>query len=238
MTPGELQQTTDHRPWALPQSRWKYYQEWNRAIFLHWPVDPKLLRPHIHEGLELDLFEEHAWISIVAFDMNRVKMRNTPVLPPTSEFPELNIRTYVHYKGKQGVYFLSVEAGKPLAAFLARSMTAVPYRYSKMERNDQSFSSENTRSNEQFKLLYKKGSQLAAKSKLDLWLTERYGAFQDKHNKIHDYDVHHIEWPLYDVSIEQLELNYPTLNHLFNGAPEKAHYSTGVQVIAWDACID
>lgn len=29
-----LEQST-HRPWEIPKNRWKYYQEWNDAIFLH-----------------------------------------------------------------------------------------------------------------------------------------------------------------------------------------------------------
>ncbi len=30
---------THHRPWNLPLKRWKYYQEWNDALFLHWKVE-------------------------------------------------------------------------------------------------------------------------------------------------------------------------------------------------------
>ncbi|MBJ7259296.1 MAG: DUF2071 domain-containing protein, partial [Chthoniobacterales bacterium] len=26
-------------------------------LFLHWPVDPKVLRPHLPAGLEVDLFD-------------------------------------------------------------------------------------------------------------------------------------------------------------------------------------
>ena len=39
MTIREILKTTDHRPWEIPAENWKYYQEWNHSIFLHWEVD-------------------------------------------------------------------------------------------------------------------------------------------------------------------------------------------------------
>lgn len=33
-----------HRPWEIPKDRWRYYQEWNDAIFLHWEVDLEELK--------------------------------------------------------------------------------------------------------------------------------------------------------------------------------------------------
>jgi hypothetical protein len=29
---------TAHRPYLLPAGPWRYYQEWNEALFLHWRV--------------------------------------------------------------------------------------------------------------------------------------------------------------------------------------------------------
>ena len=36
MTIREILNTTEHRPWEMPTESWKFYQEWNSAIFLHW----------------------------------------------------------------------------------------------------------------------------------------------------------------------------------------------------------
>lgn len=39
MTIREILNTTEHRPWKIPIGSWKFYQEWNNAIFLHWQVE-------------------------------------------------------------------------------------------------------------------------------------------------------------------------------------------------------
>lgn len=31
----DILHTTKHRPWEIPRHSWKFYQEWNNAIFLH-----------------------------------------------------------------------------------------------------------------------------------------------------------------------------------------------------------
>ena len=39
MTINEILGITEHRSWTIPTKQWKYYQEWNKAVFLHWQVD-------------------------------------------------------------------------------------------------------------------------------------------------------------------------------------------------------
>ena len=47
MTIKEVLESKKHRPWNLPTTSWKFYQEWNNAIFLHWKVNPETLKPFI-----------------------------------------------------------------------------------------------------------------------------------------------------------------------------------------------
>ena len=69
---NEILNKTHHRPWSIPQETWKFYQEWNRVIFLHYKVNVKDLLRFIPEPLEVDLFEDEAWISLVGFDMKNI----------------------------------------------------------------------------------------------------------------------------------------------------------------------
>ena len=39
MTIKEILNITNHRPWKIPRGSWKFYQEWNNAVFLHWQVE-------------------------------------------------------------------------------------------------------------------------------------------------------------------------------------------------------
>jgi hypothetical protein len=36
------------------------------------------------------------------------------------------------------------------------------------------------------------------------------------------------------ITIKNLELDYPKLNPLIENKPDRAHYSSGVQVLTWD----
>ena len=131
MTIREILNTTKHRPWQIPKSSWKFYQEWNDAIFLHWQVDLKELKKFVPDEIEIDLFEGKPWVSMVAFTMEKMRLKNMISFPPISDFDEINIRTYVKYKGKSGVYFLSIEGGKSLSCKVAKGISELPYRYSK-----------------------------------------------------------------------------------------------------------
>ncbi len=222
-----------HRPWPLRDDPWKYYQEWNNALLLHWRVKPELLESLIPEGLEVDLFDGYAWVSFVAFDMESVRPRHAPAFAPVSDFHELNLRTYARYKGKQGVYFLSIEAGKSLSCFLARKMSQLPYRYAAMSRTSDSFRVENARAGTYFKLVFSKGDAIREKQPLDLWLTERYALFQDVGSGLNSFDIHHPEWPLQELKIISLSIHYPVFDALGLAAPDLCHYSPGVPVLAW-----
>jgi len=45
------------------------YQNWGKLLFMHWRIEPKLLRPLIPPQLEIDTFDGSAWIGVVPFTM-------------------------------------------------------------------------------------------------------------------------------------------------------------------------
>src|SRR4051794_8028305 len=100
-------QQTSHRPFPMPETPWKYYQEWHQVLFAHWKVPAELLSPLLPPGLTLQLYEGEAWVSLVAFTVKKLRPRIFPPFPPLSNFHEVNMRTYVLRKGKPGIYFLS-----------------------------------------------------------------------------------------------------------------------------------
>src|SRR4029453_1218031 len=96
-------------------------------------------RPLLPRALELDLFTGQAWIGLVPFYMTNVTPRGIPAISWMSEFPELNLRTYVRVGDRPGVYFFSLDAGSWLAARTARLLLNLPYFSAAMSvRADQS----------------------------------------------------------------------------------------------------
>lgn len=234
MKANEILKHTKHRPFEVPSRSWKFYQEWNKAIFLHWEVTPEQIIPFLPKGVLVDTINGKTWVSLVAFNMNNIGVRSLPKVPHISDFHEINIRVYITCNGKPSVYFLSMEGGKRSSCKVLKVMSKFPYYYSKMERPDFSFTSENKKYNNSFYTEYRFDNKQIIKDETDIWLTERYAVFQDYKNHIIEYDVHHVEWPMESISIKKLELDYPKFNHLINNKPDRIHYSKGVQVLTWD----
>jgi uncharacterized protein len=100
---------------------------WCDLAFLHWPVSPHLVRPLLPNGLELDVFDGQAWIGVVPFRMEGVRVRGVPPVPTTHAFAELNVRTYVRAADRAGVWFFSLDAASRLAVRGARFLYNLPY---------------------------------------------------------------------------------------------------------------
>tara|TARA_R110002020_G_scaffold319113_1_gene534827 strand:+ start:1051 stop:1788 length:738 start_codon:yes stop_codon:yes gene_type:complete len=233
MTIREILNTTQHRPWEIPTDSWKFYQEWNNAIFLHYQVDIAELKKFVPDELEIDLFEGKPWVSVVAFTMEKIRPKYLPYFSPISDFGEINVRTYVKSNNKTGVYFLSIEGGKRLSCKVAKGISELPYRFSEIKRTAKKYQSRNTVNNDSLEIEFTIGKEQAQKTELDNWLTERYALFQDTEKSINEFEIHHLEWPINDIELHKLDVNYPRFEKLINKKPNKTHYSNGVKVIAW-----
>jgi len=237
-TKDHLFQSVSHRQWPLPTRSWSYYQEWNEALFLHWKVPAELLRPFIPKGLELDTFNGEAWISLVAFTMEKIRPKNLPAFAPVSDFHEINVRTYVIRNNKPGVYFLNIEAQKLVSAKLSKLLSGLPYQKAAMKRapfkETHSYTSDLKKKGFRFKAVYTVSDQAVAKTDTDLWLTERYCLYLDKGPKIYRYEIHHLPWELQQVELEEIQTNYHLGKIDLNRQPDLVHYSPGVEVIAWN----
>jgi uncharacterized protein YqjF (DUF2071 family) len=232
-----LFQSISHRKWSLPTKSWSYYQEWNNALFLHWKVPTDILKQFLPTGLTLDTFENEAWISVVAFTMERIRPKNLPSFSPISNFHEINIRTYIIQDNKPGVYFLNIEAQKQLSALISRKLSGLPYEKAKMKRNlqkeIQTYHSNQEKKGFEFAAKYQVSANFISKSELDLWLTERYCLYLDKNQKNYLYEIHHLPWELQEVEVSEIHTNYQIGSIDLNRKPNLIHYSKGVNVIAW-----
>ncbi|KZS38524.1 hypothetical protein AWE51_25950 [Aquimarina aggregata] len=234
MTIREILNTVDHRPWKMPNEKWKFYQEWNNAIFLHWQVELSELKKFVPSELEIDLFDGKPWISVVAFTMEKIRPKNLPSFSPISNFDEINIRTYVKYNNKTGVYFLSIEGGKSLPCKIAKGMSELPYRFSKIKRTENQYESNNSEFNDKLNIQFGIGKETTEKTELEKWLTERYALFQGTEKSINEFEIHHLEWPINELELTNFEFNYPRFKNLIKNDPIKTQFSKGVKVLAWE----
>lgn len=106
--------------------------EWRNLINLTYRVPADLLEPRLPAGLELDLFEGHAYLSLVAFDFVNTRVKGVRV-PFHVDFPEINLRYYVRAGHHRGVVFVQELVPKHCIAYIARRFYNEPYASYPME---------------------------------------------------------------------------------------------------------
>ncbi|ELZ06922.1 YqjF family protein [Natrialba aegyptia] len=95
------------------------------GLFVNWPIDPERIRPHVPSELTVDTRDGTAWLSVLPFVLTNVGFRGTSASTRVA-FAELNVRTYVTYRGDPGLYFFSVDVGQHLLASVAGWLTRLP----------------------------------------------------------------------------------------------------------------
>lgn len=159
--------------------------------------------------LELDLWEDKAWVSVVAFTMPRVRPRWLPA-PLALGFHELNIRTYVHNDGKPGVYFFSLNANSRLAVWWARKFWRLNYLFARIDCGGLN-AVRHYRCHRPgcptFEVTYKVTERVgpAQPDTLEFFLTERYLLFTVSKGQVIEARVHHAPYDLFAVELGVLE---------------------------------
>jgi uncharacterized protein YqjF (DUF2071 family) len=136
---------TSRTPRLLPPGRWQRSQRWNDLLLAHWPVPASSLAPLVPAELQVDTFQGTAWLGVMPFWIDRIKVRGVPPLPGTGGFPDLGLLTYVREEqtGAQGVYCLSLDASNLLAVAAGRAFFHLPYHWADMrmeQRGEREFS--------------------------------------------------------------------------------------------------
>ena len=91
---------------------------------MHWSFPLEQVRPLVPSALELDAWDGRAWIGLVPFAMREIRSSWMP-RRPSFDFLETNVRTYVHYRGEPGVYFILVNTKTAPSRELASKSLAV-----------------------------------------------------------------------------------------------------------------
>ncbi|RYG49633.1 DUF2071 domain-containing protein [bacterium] len=184
------------------------YQRWRSLLFLHFPCDPAEIARLLPPGLEVDTFpdasgEPKAWVGLVPFRMEGVRYRFLPAVPGLGAFPETNVRTYVHRKGKEpGVWFFSLDAANRLACEIARRFFNLPYHEATMtvtEKNDRRrYASRRGSDGTAHEIEAEFGERLpdAEPGTLEFFLLERYLLYAYREGSLFTGRVFHTPYPL------------------------------------------
>ncbi len=203
------------------------------------------------EDLEADTFQGSAWLGVVPFAMDRVRLNGLPPIPGVRQFPELNLRTYVRDRrtGTPGVYFFSLDAGNLLAVMVARSFFHLPYYWAQMglkQRSEREFefysrrllSSRPVRFKARYRGMGPSHKLMQSRpGTIEYFLTERYCLFtRDPLGRLLRANIHHVPWPLEEAEaeIEQNDLA-AQVGLTLPDTPPLLHYSRHLAVYVWSA---
>lgn len=117
------------------ESRPLFFSDWDRALFIHFEVDPKILQLQI--PFELDLYNGKAIVSLVAFTMRRLRLAiggrfSALLTAPVATHPLLNVRTYIRHQDQAGIYFMTEWIPNRLSILIGPRTYGLPYRYGKI----------------------------------------------------------------------------------------------------------
>ncbi len=211
------------------------YQKWRRLLFLHWAWDAAEVQSTLPPGLTVDIWDGRAWLGIVPFKMEAVRPRFCPPLPGISDFPELNVRTYVRDRhGRPGVWFYSLDCAQPLAVWAARTIFGLPYFRARMrERVEDRIFYRCQRSREIARFEYRGvgNPQRAGEGTLEQFLIERYRLFALRRGRLLAGEVWHEPYALQHAEVTRWDAG-PLRQAGFEVAdagPDHTIFSPGVE---------
>ena len=215
-------------------------QRWELLTFLHWSFEPGAVQRLLPDWLDVETFDDRAWVSLVPFFM-RVSTSDGRSAPWASNFCETNVRTYVRDRhGRSGIWFFSLDAARLGAVVVARSRFHLPYFWASMEleRGEDGIAYSCRRRwpgrrgvESTARLVVAEARPLADLSDLELFLTARWLLFSPDGTRYRHARAWHEPWPLRRAEVVELDdgllraagLPPPTAQPI-------VHYSDGVDV--------
>jgi len=173
-----------------------FIADWDRVLMIHFRVDAKRLQHDV--PFELDLWDDRAFVTLVAFTMRGMRPAfggclTSWVFWPIATHDFLNVRTYVRMGGDEGIHFLAEWVSSRLALALGPRTFSLPYRIGRIDyRNDWRLGALSGRVEDaatdavfsyQAKLEGGADCSECQRGSLDGWLMERYSAFNSAHDR-------------------------------------------------------
>lgn len=176
-------------------------QRWRSLTFLHVAYPPEVVAQLLPDGLEPDLFDGRAWVGITPFKMwsSVLPLASGPRVP----VGEVNVRTYVRdARGRDALWFLSLELDQLAVAAALRSTIQIPYRWAEVsvERDGPMVRYRARRRPPHragsFALEVEVGDAADDAGELEAFLTGRWRAFTRVAGRTLAVPVQHEPWPL------------------------------------------
>jgi uncharacterized protein YqjF (DUF2071 family) len=215
---------------------------WERAVFIHYEADARLLQRQI--PFQLDLRDGRAFVSIVAFTLLRMRPRiggrlGEWLFKPIASHEFLNVRTYVRHAGEPGIFFLAEWLSNPLSVRLGPRSFGLPYRfghlrYAHAHGDGEIFGTVNANEGqlEYHAVIPATGLEPSEAGSPTEFLLERYTAFTHQRGRRRLFRVWHEPWEQTPIDLEVTADDLLASTGAWWNSAEciGANYSPGVEV--------
>jgi len=218
--------------------------DWMRAVFIHYEVDPAALQREI--PFQLDLWKGRAFVSLVAFTMERLRPSvggrvAELAFKPIASTRFLNVRTYARHRGEPGIYFIAEFLSNRLCVPLGPPTFGLPYRFGNLiyehNRAGRVVAGTVNAAGGRCRLAYRAqpasepAPQESGPETLDSFLLERYAAFTCRGAKRRRFHIWHPPWPQFRIEpvVQDEGLLATTGKWIENARLIGGNYSPGVR---------
>ena len=192
-------------------------------VALSYRVDPAVVHPHLPAGVEPELHDGAAAVSLVAFSFCNTSLLGVVPGVLHQRFSEVNLRVYVRRGGERGVTFVREYVPRPLVTAIARTVFNEPYRTIPAAARSRTVSADGESLRH---VAHRFGPGWV--NRIDVWAEDRPTRpaedsleYRLTHHTVgfgrrHDgatltYRVHHPVWPLYPVVRHAAEVDVERL---------------------------
>jgi uncharacterized protein len=213
--------------------------DWRRALFIHYEVPVKCLQPHI--PFELDRWQGKAFVSLVAFSMERLRPAfggaiGRWLLWPFSNNEFFNVRTYVRHRGIPGIFFISEWLNNRCSVLAGPITYGLPYQFAQIQYEHRPARGELAgRVGDSFAytadIATDPSFEVSVAGSLDEFLMERYTAFTRHGRRLRYFHIWHQPWQqlAVDAHISDDRLLRRSFPWFADAAFVGANYSPGVR---------
>ena len=221
---------------------------WQNLIMANYAVDVDILKKHVPNGTELDLWNDQAFVSLVGFQFWNTRLLGVPI-PFHQNFEEVNLRFYVRYKSdtegwKRGAVFFKEIVPKPMITLVANGVYGEHYQTLRMkhfvEKIDNSL-------NVKYLWKYKNhwnslsvtadalAKPIPKGSEAEFIAEHYWGYTQISDRKTSEYQVAHPRWRAHEVHNFEINCQFDKLygaefGHLATATPTSVFMAEGSDV--------
>lgn len=193
---------------------------WENIIMANYEIDPIHLQNFLPKGVEIDLFENKCYISLVGFMFKNTKIFNLPI-PKLGTFEEINLRFYVKRtegdKVKRGVVFINETIPYRLVAWVANKLyhehySVVPTKHEQLKNinsNSIKFEWLNDLKWNKIEVAYSNELNQMNPNSLEEFIYEHYyGYTKVSDSKTEEYQLQHPSWLTHPVINYQIDCDF------------------------------